>query len=122
MRKQRIRSIVILAAVLLASAGLFVIQRGRAGGDRIVITVDGQAVEELSLNKDSEAFIQTGQDGYNRIIIRRGKAYVAEANCANQICVNSAGIGKDGEVIACLPHKLLITVISSQKEVDGVAY
>jgi len=87
-----------------------------------VITFGGEVIQEMPLNMDGSFLAGSKESDYNLIVVEDGKAYVAEANCANQICKNSKSISKSGEVITCIPHRLVVTVVSPEKEVDAVAY
>ena len=78
-------------------------------GAKAVVTIDGTVKEELKLVKDAEVKIVTAE-GYNIIKVQDGKAYVAEADCRDHICVSHQPICVEGETIVCLPHKLVVEV------------
>ncbi len=78
-------------------------------GAKAVVTIDGTVKEELKLVKDAEVKIVTAE-GYNIIKVQDGKAYVAEADCRDHICVRHQPISVEGETIVCLPHKLVVEV------------
>ncbi len=48
----------------------------------------------------------------NLLELKDGEVRMAESNCANQICVHTAPLGRAGYdfPITCLPHGLVITV------------
>lgn len=75
------------------------------------ITVNGttERVVELSGNQYEE-FDVTTKKGSNSIRVEMGTVSVYSADCPDHICVNSRPISKPGEIIACLPHKLLIEI------------
>lgn len=103
-------------------SGIFILINGtREQGGRAVITVEGQVYKTLPVQMDTAFTVETDK-GYNVVVIKDGQVFVSHADCANQICVNSRSISKNGEVIACLPHGLVITITSSDEEVDAVAY
>lgn len=122
MTKKRIRSVIILAGILLVSAVWLVINGTKDDGERVVIALGGEIIQEMSLNVDASFLAGSKEGDYNRVVVEDGKAYVSEANCANQICKNSKSISKSGEVITCIPHRLVVTIVSPEKEVDAVAY
>ena len=122
MTKKRIRSLIILTGILLISAACFIIYSTRDAGGLVVITFGGEVIQEMPLNMDGSFLAGSKESDYNLIVVEDGKAYVAEANCANQICKNSKSISKSGEVITCIPHRLVVTIVSPEKEVDAVAY
>ncbi len=120
-KKQRIRSIVILIILVVAGLLIYGISHSDETGSYAVITIDGNEYQRLPLNINTEQKIQTN-NGYNIICVEGGQVYVKEADCANQVCVNTGKISERGEVIACLPHGLTVTVEASEGEVDTVAY
>lgn len=86
------------------------------------VSVQGQIVARLPLFEDCVKRIDT-PGGYNIITVRDGSVSVTEADCGNQICVQTGKIYKNGQIITCLPHGLIIKVVSDQnKEVDTIAY
>ncbi len=121
-KKQRLRSIIILIAVAALTLGMIAVSRLQGNGAEAVVTVDGKAYATLSLNEDTALTVEDGAGGYNRIEVKDGTVFVSEADCANQVCVNTAAISRNGQVIACIPHGLVITVTDAGGEVDAVAY
>ena len=84
-------------------------------GDSVSVTVDGKLYGTYSLSKDARVEIRTGDKGQhiNVLVIKDGKAYVEEASCPDGICAFHNAIHREGESIVCLPHKVVITVVSS---------
>jgi hypothetical protein len=106
------REIIIVAAVaLLAIAAIFAGQMPGLSDKPLylVVTSNGSTVMVQPLSEDAKQTITTDA-GTNTVVVTGGKAMVASADCPNQICVNSAAISQPGETIACLPHKLLLTI------------
>ena len=53
--------------------------------------------------------------------IKDGEAYMLEASCPDQLCVDQNEISYDKESIICLPNKIVVTVTSNREsELDGV--
>lgn len=119
--RKRIRSIVLFIGILLLAIGMRLIFHKTDSGSYAVITVDGTPYRSVSLSVDCEFVVKT-DTGYNRISVQNGQIRVKEADCSNQVCVHTGGISHGGEVIACLPHGLTVTVQSSKGEVDTIAY
>ena len=53
-----------------------------------------------------------GREGTDRLCALAEKAgvRVEEADCKNQICVKTGAIHFPGEVIACMPHRMMIYI------------
>ncbi len=112
-KKAKKRNTIILTAVLLVFfvSGIW-IQREltqKAQG-YAVLSVDGKVIERFSMTENAEYEWVSPEGDVNRIVVKDGYVQVTEANCPDLICVHSGKITRSGEVIACLPHKLLIYV------------
>lgn len=97
--------------------------------DYIVISVDGEELHRMELKDDGEIenYQYESEEGHQNLIERNGaEAYMADANCADSLCVLQGAISKDGEVIVCLPHRVLVEVVSEggsteESEIDRIA-
>ncbi len=110
-RKQR--NTLILALVLLAAAAAaFLLQRQLLSeeGARAVVRVGGQEPVELDLSKDQEFWAGDPEIGRNLVRVEDGAVMVVQADCPDKVCVHTGPICQEGEVIACLPHGLIIYI------------
>ena len=98
--------IIIILSVFLAAVVMFLFWfLGKKSGTTVTVTKDNEVIYSVPLNEDTVL-----DAGTNVIIIENGKVWVKEANCKNQICVNHKPIKKTGEVIACLPNKVMVEI------------
>lgn len=115
----------ILIAVVVALAGvLLIFLYGQSGsGAYVQIEINGEMVETLPLDTDTTYEIRTENDGENTLVIKDGCAKMTQANCPDGICTNHMKISRNGESIICLPHKVIVTVVSGNNsdEIDAVA-
>ena len=112
MGETRRRDLLLAAALLLAALLLWGgLRLASRGGDALdaVVTVDGTVTARLPLSQDARLEI-VSEGGVNLLVIENGAARVAEADCRNQVCVHSRPIAQEGELIVCLPHKVVVTV------------
>lgn len=117
MNKRRIADILVIAFFLLTSLLLFLYLRGGKEGSEVRVMVEGKEVGVYSLLKNGEYDLNGGT---NTLIIKDGKAYMADADCPDKLCVRQGKIHRSGETITCLPNKLTVTVIEEEGEVDFV--
>lgn len=114
-----------LAALLVIICAGFLIQRvyfGKAGATA-VIQQDGETISELDLSKDTELVLDDGNGGSNTITVKDGTIAVTDANCPDLVCVHTGTISQTGEVIACLPHKLIITISEENNDaLDAIVW
>ncbi len=123
----------IVLAVVLLVLGLcspFFLRTTQGEASRVIITVDGEQLGNFDLSENrTVAVVESGAEGsgkaklkvleegedpgedvLNLIVIEGGSAKVVQASCKGQDCVKMGSISKSGEVIACLPHKMLISI------------
>lgn len=87
-----------------------VLLRGKTPGMTANIQVDGESVARLDLSKDTQMTVGGPDTDYNVIEVKDGTVCVLEADCPDKICVQTGRISQEGEIIACLPHKLIIVI------------
>ena len=121
MRTKLVLALVLLAAALSAAALLL-----RDGGTQAPvarITRDGVLVEEIPLDgiQEPRSFTLEDASGSNRVEVEAGRIRIAQADCPDQICVNQGWISDSTVPIVCLPHKLMIEIVSGGGELDGGA-
>ena len=100
--------IVAVLAVALIALSLFLLLR--RGGSDVVLTVDGEEIGRYSLLEDRTVEIPSHNGGSNTVVIANGAASVSDASCPDQICVSHRKISMDGEVIVCLPNRLVVSI------------
>jgi hypothetical protein len=120
--KIRVCDVLIIAAAVLTCV-FFCINAfsGNARSLEAYIKADAQ---EYIFALDRDIVIEvTGPIGITRIAIKDGKAYFVDSPCPGKICVHSQPVSKQGEWIACLPNRVLLTVESRGKsEIDATSY
>ena len=106
---------VLLLIVALAGAAFFFL---RGEGDSVTVSVDGKHYGTYPLHADLTLSIRTGEEGdqENLLVIRDGHAYVESATCPDGICAAHKPISREGESIVCLPHRVVITVHTTDGE------
>ena len=112
--------LILALAAILAAAGIWLFySAGADHGLTAVVTVDGEVRAELPLDETDSVEIET-EWGYNIVHTEDGQAFVTEADCRDQICVEHKKIEKTGETIVCLPHKMVVEIIGGEEEMDMV--
>lgn len=120
-KRKRISTVRLMIAICIVAGIFFLAFSGRRhSGNWAVVEVDGREYCRLSLLEDGEREIVT-QWGSNWLVIQKGKAYIREADCKNQVCVHTKPIDQTGESIVCLPHKVNIYITGkNESETDAV--
>ena len=76
----------------------------------VVISVAGKAQAVLPLSDERQEKKITTPEGSNTVVIENGQVAITEADCPDRVCVATGHISRSHEVIACLPHKLLVEI------------
>lgn len=103
--------------VLLSSIIIWYISfRTSIEGNYAEVMLDQECIARYDLTQDGEYVIQTSAEDYNRIRIQDGHVSVVEADCPDGLCIKQHAISRNGESIICLPHKLVIKVVSEDTD------
>jgi len=66
-----------------------------------------EGIQNLPLKNDNYISLKNNKVG---IIIKDRKCYFAENDCPNQTCVHSGYVTTPGQILVCLPNKIIITI------------
>lgn len=112
--KIKIADIILIVSLLLVSLSVFLIfTLSSEGGAYAVVSVGGEEVARYSLSEDGEYALNGGT---NILVIEDGYAYIREANCKNQQCVNMGRKNKVGQFIACEPNGIVVVIEGAADE------
>lgn len=116
---------ILLSIILLFSISFIVWNHLRINaefGNSAVALVYKEDVllKELSLWENN---IFSLREGNFRIEIKQGRVRVLTSDCPQQLCLNTGWIKYSGQMIICIPNKILIEVKSENAPfVDAVCY
>ena len=109
----------LLAAGILSVAlalGLFFHLR-KSPGAEVLVFVDGEEIARYALSQDT--CVTIGDDEhYNTLEIAGGSARVTAASCPDGLCRKQGAVRADGEMIVCLPNRLVVEVRGGAAETD----
>ena len=80
---------------------------------------DGDIIGVYPIDEDTEITFENENGGYNVLVISDGKADITSASCPDKVCVNHRKIGFEGESIVCLPNRLTVRVIKTEKQTSA---
>lgn len=106
--------IAVSVAALALLSGVMINTYPRGSSASVTVrTTDGTA--RYSLSADAEFTISS--NGHTlTLAVRDGEAYVASADCPDQVCVNTPAISKGGDAIICVPSRFIASI---EAEGDG---
>lgn len=105
--------VLIAIVVIIAAFGLLFsyLYSNNSADLKVVITIDGNVFKELPLTEDTNEEIRVEQNGnVNVVIIENGIVKISESTCPDQICVETMPADENGEMIVCLPNKVIVEV------------
>lgn len=89
----------------------------------VVIRVDGELYKTYSLEEEAEIHVDT-EYGFNVIFISNREVAMTDADCKDQICINTKSIKRPGQSIVCLPHRVSVEILGAtleESEVDEIS-
>lgn len=106
--------LILAAIVLLIAAAGFLInhQLHKLPASRVEVSIDGKITEIYDLNRNTDVVIQGYGNGHNHLFIQDKTAWIGEATCPDHICVHQGKISKNGEMIICLPNRVIIQIVT----------
>ena len=118
--------VVIICLIILSFSPLVVFginqkNQSSENGMIAVIRIDGKEVDRFELNENTKHYEKTyypGKDKYNIVEMEGTRIRVKEDNSPDQIAVRTGWISKVGQTSICLPHKLVIEIISANPSED----
>lgn len=119
-KNRKLKNDVVLAVVitLLATAGLLLFNLLKTQGDYVSVKINGEEKYRYSLSENVDMVIYTGENNNqeNRLIIENNQAYIISASCPDKICVGHKPVSNVNESIVCLPHKVVVEIVSNEAE------
>lgn len=122
--KIRKNDIILLAVIGILAVASFLAFRPKEVKDagKVSISVNGKIEKVLNLNEDTVYEYENDKGYTNTVSISEGKVRMTDANCPDGLCVHQGIISKDGEMIVCLPHGLVVEIESTEEaEADIIA-
>ena len=85
--------------------------------NNLYATYDLPVKEPIKLRIDS-------QYGHNVVIVEDSGASMLESDCKDQGCGKEGTISKPGQMVVCLPNRLVVQIVGIKKDdnVDAVSY
>jgi hypothetical protein len=89
-----------------------------------VIELDGKQYGKYDLEKEgSKVFDMKLPSGERSIVeIKDGSIRIKDAGCPDRVCVRTGWISKPGDVIVCLPYRIVIKITGEKQDVDVNAF
>lgn len=116
----------VIALLTFALSGIGLNMHNLSGASNqeknMVISVNGQVVKTIPLRQGYNGKFRIDNDGgFNVIEYKDGHVHMQEANCPDQICVQSGWINSPPQQIVCLPYRVVVKIVAeSPADVDDI--
>ena len=113
-------SLIVVVAFALFSRGPMLL--GPAGvGQSAEITVDGEVVKTIPADQlaQSGSFELDAHDYHYTVEYQAGRIRISHADCPDQVCVQTGWVSRLGQVSACVPGHLILSVTGSPDVGEG---
>lgn len=119
--KMKAGDLVIIAAVLLLAAVIAAVLAVPQRGGRLYAEVWQQEtlVERVELTAGTDRVIDL--EGHNVIVLEGRTAWIARADCKDQVCVRTGTLTRAGQVAVCLPNRVVLKLVGDDSGIDAVA-
>lgn len=124
MKKEQIRKFILIFVILLFLLSLiFVIRQFffSSSGTFALIYQDNVLVHKIDLKTAEPTeftlhYNSGDTPGYNTICVKDGKIGIVDANCPDKVCKQMGMTSSSHFPITCMPHKLIIEIVDTDKE------
>ncbi|MEE4252648.1 MAG: NusG domain II-containing protein [Desulfuromusa sp.] len=110
------RKLLIVVAILVALS--FSLLLRQSSGARVIVRSDDRIVFVAPLDKDQRVELE-GPLGVTILQIENGAARVVSSPCANKVCIHMGEARHTGDLLACVPNQLVITIEGDKTEEDA---
>lgn len=117
------RGDIIIIGIVIVLVGLFWgfnTWRSQVGeGDQVIVEVriNGHVADRFPLDEDLEKEYETAY-GHNHLLIKDNVATISDADCPDQICVETKDATKPGDAIVCVPNRFTVELIGEGGDID----
>lgn len=125
----KIGDFLLILAILICSFGIFFISKNKlnqedfTGKKYASIQVNGKEIKRVEINKNNAGYkysVDT-EYGHNLLEFTEDGVKSIEASCPDKIDIKQGLITKPGEIIVCLPNRLVVEIISdSNNDVNEI--
>lgn len=104
------KDIIVITVIFILALVLYTGYRLYMGNNAVYaeIIYNGNVIEKLPLNKDTEYIPKTN----NNILIeiKDKKIHFMYSDCPDKICIKTGWLSKPGQTAVCLPNKISVVV------------
>lgn len=108
--------------VLVVAVGVYMyfLAPGASENAQVVIQVDGVEEHVLPLYQSgrNQQIVVTGPIGTTTVLLVEDRVRVIDSDCPDKICINRGWINRPTAPIACLPNRVIVSVVGDVDDGD----
>ncbi len=104
--------LVLIAFLIILTLSSFSFWFKGKPGQRAAIIVNGELVKEAYLIDQNETIAIQGDIGISYIEINSGRVRITDSPCPSKTCIKTGWIEQEGQMICCVPNKVLVKIIN----------
>lgn len=88
----------------------------------ISIQINGEEINTIEFSDDiiGETYVLETEFGRNVLQFGDGEVRIIEASCPDQLCVKQGKIGQVGQLLVCLPNRLVVEIKANDAVNDDI--
>lgn len=88
----------------------------------ISIQINGEEINTIEFSDDiiGETYVLETEFGRNVLQFGDGEVRIIEASCPDQLCVKQGKIGQVGQLLVCLPNRLVVEIKANDAINDDI--
>lgn len=112
---------IVVFMFLLASA-LIILPKFFSGDKNVSAKIyeNGELIQQIDLMQVKEPYRININGGV--LLVENGRICYETASCPDKLCVKFKWLSKNGDVASCLPNKTVVSVSSSEENIDVISY
>ena len=113
--------IILIGFLVLGTIFSFSLWFKSGSGQKVIIMVDGKKIRQISLKNKKKEIVMQGLKGPFVFELKDGKVRMKDSACPNKLCVKMGWISQEGQMICCIPNRVVLKIIGEKEIYDALA-
>ena len=107
---------ILICLLIMANILLLFWIRANGNNARVIIEADQKVAGIYDLNSSPQKITVNGILGPSKIEIQEGRVRMISSTCPHKTCVKSGWITHQGQLICCVPNRILIRISGNKNK------
>ena len=110
---------ILITVIIFAIGSFYWVQYSKEQGARVKIQSEGDA--QIHNMAEHAIRILRGPEGMSEVEIGSSGVRMRTSSCRFQRCVHRGWVRRQGEMIVCIPNRIVVTILGARSGVDAVS-